>query len=171
MKWLLWVGGFLLIVVCLAAFIGALLPVRHTATRKSRFKASADSVYAAIAGAPDWRSDVKAFGALPEKDGRPRWFEEDSRKQRIVYELLEDRPPTRRATRIAGEGLPFGGAWTFEISPLAGGGSELRIREDGEIYNVIFRFAARYFMGYASTLENYLRDLARKLGETAEIEA
>ena len=73
-------------------------------------------------------------------------------------------------TRIADKGLPFGGTWTLEITSEAGGAA-LRITEDGEIYNVIFRFMARYVFGYTSTIEGFLRDLGKKVGETVEIEA
>lgn len=170
MKWLLWLGAGLVLVAALVAMIGAMLPVRHRAARKARYKASPQAIYAAISGPPDWRSDVKAFGSLPDQNGRKCWWEEDGHKQKITYELLEDRPPARRVTRIADKSLPFGGTWTFEISPAAGG-AELRIQEDGEIYNVIFRFVARYFMGYTSTIDGYLRDLGRKFGEQIEIEA
>ena len=44
------------------------------------------------------------------------------------------------------------------------------ITEDGEIYNVIFRFVARFFMGYNSNIEGYLNGLGRKFGEPVQIE-
>jgi hypothetical protein len=52
-----------------------------------------------------------------------------------------------------------------------GGGSELRIHENGEIYNVIFRFMARFLFGYTGSIETYLRDLGAKFGEPVAIEA
>ena len=67
--------------------------------------------------------------------------------------------------------LPFGGTWSFDISPAPGGGADLRVTEDGEIYNVLFRFLARYFFGYTASIEGYLRDLAVKFDDTARIEA
>src|ERR1035437_3306718 len=122
-----------------------MLPLRHRGTRKARYRVAPDALYAVIAGPPDWRTGVKSFGALPDQDGRKRWWEEDTHHQKIAFELVEDQPPTRLAVRIADKGLPFGGTWTFEISPVADGASDLRIHEDGEIYNVIFRFMARFF--------------------------
>ena len=123
------------------------------------------------AGPPDWRTGVKSFGILPEQDGRKRWWEEDSHHQKVTYELVEDKPPARMVTRIADRSLPFGGAWTFEIASVAGGGSDLRIHEDGEVYNVIFRFMARFIFGYTASIEGYLRDLGTKFGESVSIEA
>jgi hypothetical protein len=170
MKWLLWIGGGLVLVAGLAAAIGAMLPLRHSATRKARYKVSADALYAVLAGPPDWRTGVKNYGVLGEMNGRRQWWEEDSHGQKITFELVEARPPSLLQVRIADRGLPFGGTWTFDIEPEAGGGSELRIREDGEIYNVIFRLMARLFFGYTSSIEGYLRDLGAKFGQVVQIE-
>jgi hypothetical protein len=170
MKWVLWIGGGLVLVVGLMAMVGAMLPLRHHAARRARYKAAPDALYAVLAGPPDWRTGIQKFGVLEEKDGRRRWWEEDTHRQKITYELLEARPSERLQVRIADKGLPFGGTWTFDIAPLAGGGSELRVAEDGEIYNVVFRFMARYFFGYHRSIETYLRDLGAKFGQPVEIE-
>ena len=87
-----------------------------------------------------------------------------------MYELVEDRAPSRRVTRIADKNLPFGGTWTYEITPAAEG-SELRITEDGEVYNVIFRFMAKYVFGYTGSIEGVFRDLGKKFGEQPQTEA
>jgi hypothetical protein len=171
MKWVFWIGAGLILLVGLVAFIGAMLPSRHHATRRARYRVSPGALYAVIAGPPDWRTGVKNYGVLPDRDGRKRWWEEDSHRQKITFELVEDKPPSRIAVRIADRGLPFGGTWTFEIAPLPGGGADLRIHEDGEVYNVIFRFLARFFFGYTASIEGYLRDLGVKFGETPAIEA
>jgi hypothetical protein len=171
MKWVLWIGAGLVVLMGLVAMVGAMLPSRHHATRRARYRVSPEALYAVIAGPPDWRTGVSNFGILPEQDGRKRWWEEDTHHQKITYELVEDQPGVRLAVRIADRGLPFGGTWTFEIAPAPGGGSDLRIYEDGEIYNVIFRFMARFIFGYNASIEGYLRDLGVKFGETPGIEA
>jgi hypothetical protein len=66
--------------------------------------------------------------------------------------------------RIADDKLPYGGTWTWEIEETPEG-SAVRITENGEIYNPLFRFAARYVFGYSSTMEAYLRALGKKFGE------
>ncbi|PYP70520.1 MAG: hypothetical protein DMD41_14750, partial [Gemmatimonadetes bacterium] len=78
-------------------------------------------------------------------------------------------PPRRLVRRIADPKLPFGGTWTWEIT-AAPGGSTLTITEDGEIYNPIFRFVARFILGYTGTMESYLKALAARLGEQVVIE-
>ena len=170
MKWILWIAGSLVFVAALAAGVGAMLPLRHHGTRKARYSVAPDALYAVLAGPPDWRTGVTSFGLLPEQDGRRQWWEEDTHRQKVNYELVEAVPPQRLVVRIASQGLPFGGAWTFLISPIAGGGSELRINEDGEIYNVIFRFLARFFFGYTASIEGYLRDLGVKFDQAVTIE-
>jgi len=96
--------------------------------------------------------------------------EQDKHGQRIAYELVEDSPPTRRVVRIADAGLPYGGAWTVEIGRQAARGSEVRITEAGEVYNVFFRFLSRFVFGYAGSIEGYLRDLGKKFGEAVNIQ-
>jgi hypothetical protein len=66
--------------------------------------------------------------------------------------------------RIADPKLPFGGTWTYEIAPIPKG-SSLRIREDGEVYNPLFRFLSRFVFGHSATIDAYLKSLAKKFGE------
>jgi hypothetical protein len=169
MKWVLIAVSGLAVLVAAMATIGAMLPRGHRATRRARFKQTPETLYAVVSGPPDWRSDLKGFGNLPDKDGRKQWWEE-SQGQRITYELVEDVPPKRRVTRIADKSLPFSGTWTLEIAPEAGGAS-LRVTEDGEVYNVIFRFLSRFVFGQTGTMERFLKDLGRKFGEQVEVEA
>ena len=170
MKWVLWILAGLAAIIGVVAAIGAMLPMRHHATRKARFRAAPDALFAVLNGPPDWRTGVKSHGELPPENGRRRWWEEDSHGQKVTFELVEAKPAERLQVQIADKGLPFGGTWTFEMTPAAGG-SELRITEDGEVYNVIFRFMARFIFGYHGSIETYLKDLGAKFGQPVEIEA
>jgi polyketide cyclase/dehydrase/lipid transport protein len=169
MRWVFVIGGGLCVLVALVAWIGSRLPVKHHATRKARFRATPADLYAILAGPPDWRPDVKAYGSLPDQDGHKTWWEQDGHGKKIRFELVEDRPPARRVVRIAERGLPFGGAWTFELAPAADG-TDLRVHEDGEIYNPVFRFLSRFVFGYYGSIEGFLRNLGTKLGEPVRIE-
>ena len=169
MKWVLFSIAALVLLVGAMAIVGAMLPRGHRATRRARFKQTPEAIYAAISGPPEWRSDLKNFGALPNKDGRKQWWEE-AQGQKITYELVEDTPPARRVTRIADKNLPFSGTWTLEIARESDA-TALRITEEGEVYNVIFRFMSRFIFGQTGTMERYLKDLGKKFGETVTIEA
>ena len=50
-------------------------------------------------------------------------------------------------------------------------GTRLTITENGEVYNPIFRFVSRFFLGYTSTMESVLRALGTKHGETVAPES
>jgi len=163
MKWLFLVVGVLVVLVGLIAAIGVLLPKHHTATLSARFSKPGQAVWDAISEPPDWRSEVRSFETLPARDGRRTWKEIDQRGQGVTYEAVEESPPMRLVTRIADRDLPYGGTWIHEIKPDAGG-CVLTITEEGEIYNPIFRFMARFVFGYSGTIEAYMKALQAKLG-------
>ena len=73
-------------------------------------------------------------------------------------------------TRIVTPDSPFGGTWTFVVTP-DGTGSHIAITEHGEVHNVLFRFLSRFVFGHTATLEGYLRALAGKFGAVALPEA
>jgi hypothetical protein len=153
------------------AIVGAMLPRTHRASRRAVFRQTPAELYQAardFAAQPRWNPEAKAVELLPEENGRAR-FRVTTRHRPITYRVLEDRPGEKLVTEIADENLPFGGRWTWEFSPTANG-TALRITEDGEVKNVIFRFLARFAFGYTKTMENYLRDLGRKFDEAVVIE-
>jgi hypothetical protein len=82
---------------------------------------------------------------------------------------VEITPPRKLVSRIADPKLPFGGTWTFEITPTAEG-STLRITENGFVTNPVFRFLSRFVFGHTGTIESYLKSLAKKFGEPPRIE-
>ena len=87
-------------------------------------------------------------------------------------EVLEATPPNgagagRLVTRIVDDGLPFGGTWTWEIRPAAGG-SEVTITEDGVIKNAFFRGMSALVFGYVESQKTYLFALGKKMGEDGE---
>jgi hypothetical protein len=86
----------------------------------------------------------------------------------VPIEVKEWNPPARLVTRIAARDLPFGGTWTYELTP-AGTGTELRITENGEVYNPLFRFLSRFVFGHTATMRTYLAALGQSLGEKVEV--
>jgi hypothetical protein len=171
MKWILWIFTVLAGILILITVIGYLLPKEHTVTREARFHQSPEAVWKAITdidAMPSWRQGLKSVKRLPEKNGLPAWIETlDSGT--IPLETETSLPPLRLVVRIADPKLPFGGTWTYEITP-APEGSSLRIREDGEVYNPIFRFVSRFVVGYSGTIDSYLKSLGRKFGEQTKVE-
>jgi hypothetical protein len=78
-------------------------------------------------------------------------------------EQVDREPPRRLVTRIADPDLPFGGTWTFELTP-AGSGTSLTITERGQIRHPIFRAVARFVLGYGATMETFLDELRARIG-------
>ena len=64
--------------------------------------------------------------------------------------------------RIDDPGQPFGGTWTYALTPN-GTGTSLTITEDGEVYNPIFRFMSHFFFSQTATIDAYLAALQRRL--------
>lgn len=143
--------------------VGALLPRRHTASCTALFDATPDRLYAIVrdfATQPSWRHGLRSVEMLPSTDRGVR-FREIGDRQAITYLVLEDELGKKLVLKIADETLPFGGTWSFAFG-AEDGKTRLRITEDGEVKNVIFRFFARFVFGYTATMEQYLRDLERK---------
>lgn len=159
MRWVVYIAAAIAALVAVVALVGAMLPKHHAASRTARIAMPPASVYALLADVSQyttWRPDVKSVARLPDRDGRPAWIEESNgMKIPLHFERME--PPSLLRARI-GEGLPFGGTWTYRILPAEGGGTDLTITEDGEIYNVIFRFMAKFVFGYHVTMDGFLKN-------------
>jgi hypothetical protein len=158
--------GLVAILVAIVLIGGALLPVKHQAIRRAKYNQPMLSLWSALDGPQDWRGVT--VETLPDRNGHRMWRETADRNV-ITYELIENTAPVKRVTRIADQKLPFGGTWTYQLSPTAAG-TELRITEDGEVYNPIFRFVSRYIMGHTATIDKTLRALGAKFGETTVVE-
>jgi polyketide cyclase/dehydrase/lipid transport protein len=164
MKWLLIGLGVIALVSAAITAIGAALPRGHSATRQAALPVPPDVVWRTITDVdafPSWRSGVKSVTRLPDRDGRPRWVEETN-QGKIPLAVERSEPPRLLVVRIDDPDLPFGGTWTYSITPTTAG-SRLSITEDGEVYNPIFRFMARFVFGYEATMRAYVDALSKKL--------
>ncbi len=162
MRYLLIAAAILGALVLLIVVIGWNLPVKHQATREVTINTSPALLYKLIADVeryPEWRSSVKRTERLPDSAGRTR-FREIGGDGAILYEVETAEPNRRIVTRIADRSLPFGGTWTYELIPT-GDSTTLRITENGEVYNPLFRFVSRFVIGHTRTIDTYLQDVAQ----------
>jgi len=165
MKTSLIVLGILLALIAAVVAAGALLPVKHTATRSRRFRARPEQVWVAVTAVeayPSWR-EVKVE-LLPPQNGHRMWREIDRHNNAITFEATEEQAPGRLVTTIADRKLPFGGSWTWQLAPAPGDACDVTITENGEIYNPLFRFMARFVFGYTATMDGVLAGLEKKVG-------
>lgn len=134
MRWVIWIAGTLAVIVALVAIVGAMLPQKHTASRTARVPLAPAALYPIL---------VQMAQASTDPPVR----------------LERQEPPSLLVTRISDPKLPFGGSWTYRIEPAGTGASDLTITEDGEVYNVIFRFVSRFVLGHHATMDAFIRDL------------
>ena len=155
--------GVLAALVAMIVGVGYALPVAHVASRSASVRQPPEAIFAVItdvARFPDWRSDVTSVEVLSPTP--LRWREHGSNGD-ITFVADDVSRPTRLVTRIDDPSLPFGGTWTYELTP-AGGGTTLTITEHGEVYNPVFRVMSRYVFGQTATMDAYLASLQKRLG-------
>lgn len=132
------------------------LPVSHTAERTADIAAPPERIWAALTDVrafPSWRPDVTRVDQLPDQSWR-----EHGKHGAITYRVTAAEQPSRLVVRIVDENLPYGGEWEYRIAP-----GRVTIVERGEIYNLFFRFMARYVFGYTKTIEAYLWALKQRV--------
>lgn len=158
----------LLIVAVVAALVaivvgvGYALPQSHIASRTISLPAPPDDVFGAIWSVdryPNWRADVQRVEVLSLE---PLRWRELSGGDWITFEVAESRRPEFHSVRIADPELPFGGTWTYELTP-EGSGTRLTITERGEVYNPVFRFMSRFVFGHTASLDRFAESLRAHL--------
>lgn len=137
MRWVIWIVGSLALIVAIVALAGALLPQKHTASRTAHVPIPPAALYPML---------VQMAQASTDPPVR----------------LERQEPPSLLVTRISDPTLPFGGSWTYRIESAGDAASNLTITEDGEVYNVIFRFVSRFIMGHHATMDAFIRELQAK---------
>jgi hypothetical protein len=147
MKWILLAVVIVAVLVVVVAVVGALLPRDHVASRTLTTRRPADELWALVSNPA---------------------FARDATGQDVPVETVESTPPGKLLTRIADPNQPFGGTWTFVITPTPTG-STLTITEAGWVSNVIFRFVSRFIMGHHATMDTYLRNVAKRLNEDLQL--
>ena len=153
-------------VVVLVLVIGALLPRHHRVSREITLRRPPQEIFSLVrdfGSAPTWRSQLRKVEMLESVDGRVH-FREESKHGKVTYELMEESAGARLVTRIVDLDLGYSGSWTYEFSGVPNG-TRVRITEDGEVSNILFRFVARFIFGHSSTIDTYLLSLGAKFGE------
>ena len=168
MKIVLIVLGALVLLIVVVVGIGYMLPKQHVASRAASFRATPEKLFALIAGAQNWRSDVVKSETVPGEGGGTFQHETTRNGETVTYEVLDSHPPTSVKRRIATKGLPYSGTWTYSLQ-ASGGLTTVRITENGEVYNPVFRFMSRFVFGQTATIDAYLRALGKATGEDIKI--
>jgi len=98
------------------------------------------------------------------QDGKQFQRETSKHNETILYELQNSHPPSSIERRIATKNIPYAGTWSFTLTPESAG-TRVRITEDGEVYNPIFRFVSKFILGQTATQDAYLKAMGKATGE------
>ena len=165
MKWLLIAIAVVLGLIALMAMIGAFVSREHRATSTISLRQPVDSVWKVVrdlGGVTSWFPAMQRSDRLPDRDGHEVWRQKIGGFDTPII-VLEASPPRRLVTQIDPQaGGSFGGTWTYELTPDAGG-TRISVTETGWISNPIFRFLSRFVFGYYGSLDGYLKALGKRL--------
>lgn len=166
------IGGALLLAIGVVIIGGSLMPRTHVAASRVVIDGPIDSVWAAIRdfqSLPHWWYDVERVERLADTEGAEIWtLHTSSGPMTIAVESTQ--PPRQLVTRIVADAdAPFGGTWTYDLVPTAGG-TRVTVTEDGYINSLVFRFVANVALGLHGTADSYLEDLSRRFGGGSELQ-
>ncbi len=161
------VAGVVLLVLAVVV-IGWLLPKGHVVSRSASYQTKPDRLFSLITGPQDWRPDVLRCETVPDANGRELVRETTLDGESIAYELLDRVPPKSIKRRIATDNLPYSGTWTFSLQPN-GDVTIVRLTENGEVHNPVFRFISHFILGHTRTMDAYLRALGKSTGQEVEV--
>ena len=163
-------AAVIIVPIAIVLALGSRLPVAHRARASATYGRPVPEVWnvlTAFEEHPAWRRDLKAVERVADPAGE-KVREISTKGEAMTFETTEHPSEHRLVRRIADKGLPFGGSWTFEITPQDGG-SHVTITEDGEVYNLVFRFVSKYIIGHHATIKAFLEDLGGKFGEETSV--
>lgn len=157
MKYLLLLIGVIICIVLIIVIIGCLLPVKHTVSIELSLNAGSKEVWQRlrdIKAYPQWRNRLQSV----EVQSDSSWIEVDKKSHRLPLKIVSEEPMQKLVTEINSKDLPFGGTWVFTLRAV-GGQTIVTIRENGEVYNPVFRFVSKYIMGHTASINQYAKDL------------
>lgn len=147
--------------------IGSFLPESHSVTVSRMYQAAPEEIYRVLTDVGNfssWRKNVKEVKVLSNPGESKKWREYYSDNDPLTFRIVEQEEDKLIVTEIADQDLPFGGQWTYQIEK-GENSATLRITENGEVYNPIFRFVSKFIIGHDATINQFLTDLEGKINK------
>lgn len=157
--------GLLVLLVTVILAIGAMLPIKHIASRSVVLNMPTEKIWSLItnyADMPNWRKELHKVTMTTASNGNEIWQEFENEKESLDFETIEQINNQKLVRKIVGDSSDFGGTWTFELTEN-NGKTTLTITENGEVYNILFRFVSKYIMGHHATMDKYIQQLKAAL--------
>lgn len=161
MIYVYYVLGVLALLIGIVVGLGALEPVKHVAKRVVDLNSPKDKVWALItnyADMPTWRRELRKIEMVTGANGQEIWQEFENASESLDFETIEQIEGQKLVRKIVGNRTDFGGTWTFELEEN-GDQTTLTITENGEVYNIVFRFVSKYIMGHYASIDKFIRQL------------
>ncbi len=161
-RWIL-IGVAAVVALAAATYgAGALLPPTHVAVMEgvvAKTPAEIAAIVRNVRAYPTWRRGVVVEDIVLGPDTIT--YVEIADEDRIAYRLTEPLKDRQFVAAITNDDLPFGGQWTITLAP-EGVGARVRIREDGEVRDPVYRFFLYFVFGATSSMEAYLSALGAR---------
>ena len=155
----------LLVLAILPLIIGLFLPTERTFVKTAQFKSSPQEIWNVITdikGQEEWRNDVKSIEMNNTQKGQEKWTEIPKKGKPITFQVKTYEPPHRFDIEIVESG--FSGYWEGRINEK-NGGTEIEFKEVVVISNPYFKTLSYLFLDLNQTMDLYLANLKKKLGE------
>lgn len=152
-----------LAIIALIFVAGLVLPAQRTFIKQATLKSPVEQVFRVVTDfkqQTDWRSDIQAIKPIDDhtwtelpKNGTPLTFKTKQKIENQVFEMEIIEPQS------------FQGYWigTFEKTPA--NGTKVVFKEVVTVNNPFFRVFSFLFVDLDKTMEIYLTDLRKALGE------
>lgn len=158
-RWMLIVVGVLVALGVAIYGAGVVLPRAHVARMEgvvAKAPAEVAVIIRDVRAYPTWRHGVVVEDIAEEASAVT--YVEVVDEDRIAYRLTEPVRDVQFVATMTDASLPFGGSWTITLTP-EGAGTRVRIEEDGEVRDPVYRFFAHFIFGYTSSMKSYLESL------------
>lgn len=167
MKILLVTIGIIVFVALLPLIIGLFLPSEKSYTKTFTFNAPVDKVWNIVTdlkGQEKWRSDVKDIQIISNTKDSEIWIEQPKNGPSIKFQTKEKIENQLWVMEII-DNPTFSGKWVGTFEALGENRTKVVFTESPTIPNPYFRTFSLLFVDMDKTLDLYLENLARELGE------
>lgn len=155
----------LALMIALPLIIGLFLPNERTFIKTAQFKNSPQEIWdimTDVKGQESWRNDVKSIQMISDKKGAEKWTEIPKKGQSITFQVKTYQAPNRYDIEIVDSG--FSGYWEGRINK-ENGITKVEFKEVIVVKNPFFKVFAYLFVDLNQTMDLYLENLKKKLGE------
>jgi len=155
----------LFVIAILPLAIGLFLPTERTFVKTAQFKSSPQEIWNAITdikGQEEWRNDVKSIEMINTQKGKEKWTEIPKRGKSITFQVKTFQEPNRYDIEIVDSGIS--GYWEGRITE-SNGTTDVEFKEIIDVKNPYFRIIMYLFIDLDKTMDIYMTNLKKKLGE------